>query len=516
MKGKRKTGGLILAGILIYFLLLFLLVLAESGAEGASITSLPLAFWYSITTFTTVGYGDTFPVTAAGRVIGFLFQLFSLGILAAALGLFLELLSGKLLPTVKLRLARRKKVYVMTDNTACSLQLAQRLREEEPACLILLPQSARSGYGHTDKAVLFTDLSPEAILRIHGSTENLHFFFLSDDSFENERKAAALSGLGVQLTCRSEREPEKIPPHTNYYNPCEGCARLYWHRFPVTKKEERIVLVGGGQFGEALLEQALMFNIIAPDQHIRYDLLGDWESFRRAHLYLDQMISLGKEEADRDSLFFHPGAWNETPDCLMKADRILFVSDDEAETASHLGTLLRYYPVPGQVYARFSEKVEGVVSFGSPEELYEPNLVLGLSLRRLAVGLHNNYLRSSGGALPSWEQLGGFLRRSNLASADHLGLKARILTGEDEPDFKKAAARYRTLTAEERKTCRRIEHLRWCRFHYLNNWQYAPIRDNLKRQHPLLVPFDNLSEADQAKDDYAWELLDQAESLTNE
>ena len=49
--------------------------------------------------------------------------------------------------------------------------------------------------------------------------------------------------------------------------------------------------------------------------------------------------------------------------------------------------------------------------------------------------------------------------------------------------------------------------MRWMRFHMLNNWQYAPVRNNARRLHPLLVPFDALDEADQIKDDYAWELL---------
>ena len=39
------------------------------------------------------------------------------------------------------------------------------------------------------------------------------------------------------------------------------------------------------------------------------------------------------------------------------------------------------------------------------------------------------------------------------------------------------------------------------------NWRYAPKRDNSRRFHPLMVPFDDLTLADQAKDDYAWELI---------
>lgn len=42
---------------------------AERGAEGANITSFGDALWWSSTTVTTVGYGDSYPVTTEGRVI---------------------------------------------------------------------------------------------------------------------------------------------------------------------------------------------------------------------------------------------------------------------------------------------------------------------------------------------------------------------------------------------------------------------------------------------------------------
>jgi voltage-gated potassium channel len=42
---------------------------AERGHDGASIQTLPDALWWSMTTITTVGYGDAFPVTGQGRLV---------------------------------------------------------------------------------------------------------------------------------------------------------------------------------------------------------------------------------------------------------------------------------------------------------------------------------------------------------------------------------------------------------------------------------------------------------------
>jgi voltage-gated potassium channel len=42
---------------------------SERGAPGANIQSFPDAIWWAVTTITTVGYGDHFPVTAVGRLV---------------------------------------------------------------------------------------------------------------------------------------------------------------------------------------------------------------------------------------------------------------------------------------------------------------------------------------------------------------------------------------------------------------------------------------------------------------
>lgn len=42
----------------------------EKDAAGANITSTGDALWWAATTVTTVGYGDTYPVTAGGRIVG--------------------------------------------------------------------------------------------------------------------------------------------------------------------------------------------------------------------------------------------------------------------------------------------------------------------------------------------------------------------------------------------------------------------------------------------------------------
>lgn len=82
MSAKLKKDLLILLLVLAgYGLLTFLLYTAEQGQKEGNINSLTDAFWYTIVTLSTVGYGDYYPVTMAGRIIGLLFVLGSVGVL---------------------------------------------------------------------------------------------------------------------------------------------------------------------------------------------------------------------------------------------------------------------------------------------------------------------------------------------------------------------------------------------------------------------------------------------------
>lgn len=55
---------------------------AEKDAQPAVFSSIPKTMWWSVATLTTIGYGDMYPVTAAGRTIGSLTALFGIALFA--------------------------------------------------------------------------------------------------------------------------------------------------------------------------------------------------------------------------------------------------------------------------------------------------------------------------------------------------------------------------------------------------------------------------------------------------
>lgn len=55
---------------------------AERGAQPDAFSSIPAALWWAGITITTVGYGDVYPVTALGRLLGVVVSLLGVGIAA--------------------------------------------------------------------------------------------------------------------------------------------------------------------------------------------------------------------------------------------------------------------------------------------------------------------------------------------------------------------------------------------------------------------------------------------------
>lgn len=65
----RIAVSVTLAAVVLLFVAAAAMFDAERDAPGANIHSLGDALWWACTTVTTVGYGDRFPVTTAGRLI---------------------------------------------------------------------------------------------------------------------------------------------------------------------------------------------------------------------------------------------------------------------------------------------------------------------------------------------------------------------------------------------------------------------------------------------------------------
>ena len=135
----RKNRKWLLMFFAAYLAVLSLLTLAERSAPDGSIRTFSDALWYSLVTVSTVGYGDLYPVTAPGRFLGALFILLSLGLFAFVMGLLIRIVTGSLLPSVRLWTARGKTWYIFSCRNSAAFALAKHLAHQEPDCVLLFP-----------------------------------------------------------------------------------------------------------------------------------------------------------------------------------------------------------------------------------------------------------------------------------------------------------------------------------------------------------------------------------------
>ena len=87
---SNKASGGLLVVLLIAILVMewgaLLVLMVERGAEGANIENAEDAIWYLLVTMSTVGYGDHFPVTDLGRLIGSLIIVVGVGVFGTLTG----------------------------------------------------------------------------------------------------------------------------------------------------------------------------------------------------------------------------------------------------------------------------------------------------------------------------------------------------------------------------------------------------------------------------------------------
>ncbi|MCO7219860.1 potassium channel family protein [Klenkia sp. PcliD-1-E] len=77
----RVAGYVTVSASLVVFMAALAALDAERGAPDANITDFGDAVWWAITTITTVGYGDRYPVTGEGRVVAVLLMLAGIALL---------------------------------------------------------------------------------------------------------------------------------------------------------------------------------------------------------------------------------------------------------------------------------------------------------------------------------------------------------------------------------------------------------------------------------------------------
>ena len=309
------------------------------------------------------------------------------------------------------------------------------------------------------------------VLMFPSDAENLEFY---------NRYYEWLKDKNVYMMLENISRQNIENPRITVFSIAENCARQYWRSHPVLRNE-RIAIIGFENVGQNILLYGLQVNLIDPEQHFEYHIYGDGTAFRREHTELDQMKP--------DEIVFHDDGLYSYAE-LSAFDRVILCgSRDENCNIEAVSKLLVSAPNSLQIhiYAPNGDIITNLfgssrlVCFGAAEETASADMIFNERSMEAARRQHEFYFKKYGGT--PWEKLDAFKRYSNVSSSDYMFVIDRLL---------------RQGISEEKAA--ELEHIRWCRYHYIHNWKYAPETDAARRLHNCLLPFSQLSEAEKLKD----------------
>ena len=515
MKKNRRFLFFLLLSVCVYVALLCILFLCERSTPDSQIDSFGDAFWFSIVTLSTVGYGDMTPKTTAGYAIGCVFLILSMGMLVAMIGYAVAFLTREGIPMFKLRMHRKDNWYYFADFSAESDALAKDiLREDEDAVIIYGIREDEEQEKPDYPCLFINDSIPKILSRKKGEGEKSKLFFLKENDIGANLKAVGLHNLPAEVYACTTSGREKMSDNIHFFHTYDSCARRYWRDHPLGSEENEVVIIGFGNYGAAILERAILTNIVDPYFDVNYHIFGDSARFCQLHTELGTIFGINRKWEGHDSLYFHDEDWTASREVITKADRIIICEDDVNKGWDDLRMLNRYYRMRGRIDLRNNRPAPGVSVFGTNEEIYSINQVVRTRLNDAAKAMNDLYRKSVEDSL-DWDELGDLLQQSKIAAADHLLIKIRILLGENvasDLSNKSFQSAFRAFSAARKNSevlddLRRIEHERWIRFYIYYNWRYGPEYNVPLREHPMITEYSNLTDEQRSYYDRAWELL---------
>ena len=359
----------------------------------------------------------------------------------------------------------------------------------------------------------------QIIMRGSG-TENLLFY---------EKNRESLRESQVYLNIETIYPDGAMPREVNVFSISESIARIYWKRYPVfpcrgedkTKKLE-IGLIGFDNLGQNLLSYGLLQNIYSEKQTIIYHI---WGAGDRRFLHLHRIFQEWQKDTvfpdgTGDRVIFHGEDWDSPQGLsgICQLNRLILCQDHGNDK---LLTRLMFLLSAGEVWTigekepgihvkfgcgescGLAEEMKGAVQFfGRYEETVTKENIIQEALLKEAKMLHWQYEKRKNGvanntalsndslqaAEQAWKSLPRFFDRySNIAAADYKTVLKRLLQEHERAEG--------VVTDEDKAGLAALEHIRWCRFHWWNNWTLdASLHQKAEneRKHPWLRPYGSL------------------------
>lgn len=330
------------------------------------------------------------------------------------------------------------------------------------------------------------------ILMLSDDAEAISFYSTNEKRLKGKNVYMMMSDVDATLLKAADTSEAEL----HFFNIYDMMARDYWKKNNLYNRREdhvKIAIIGTGDVAEAIFKYGYLNNIYSLKQKYEYHLWGLTGSVASF------TASLPTENSDL--IVVHEGDWDEDINILAGMDRVIYANNNDQidliQKILYVNPLceIHCYSTDEIDYEDIYES-QNIVVFGNMKDILTEDSVRNETLYKLGKLFNYDYaLRySDSHAQPGyekemekeWKKLDGFKKSSSIARADHYWIEKRLK--EDG------------IMDENDEAAWIIEHIRWSRFHFANHWSYAEKRDNSRRKHNLLVPYDKLDQKEKEKD----------------
>ncbi len=324
--------------------------------------------------------------------------------------------------------------------------------------------------------------------------------------------------------CLNQMEPNLIPSlgNTQIFNINDLVAGAFWQNklniFNTIKEScisnhnkiihIKIAIIGYEALGKRMLYKGLLLNLFSVDQSIEYLVFGDESS---CNIFAEDMLHCTELNGDEVTFCYDDPLQSGK---LADADYIIITGEPDMVLIQKI----LYTTIKSQIYCYDPDGVEinnmfasirssmernkhmaqgsssnsiydmyqRLHSFGVYREVISKDKIYNNRLDREARDRHEEYIskikKDSDGVSEqciNWDLLDGFRKGSNINACDYEETAIKLIkTGLFDADE----------LAE-------LEHIRWCRYHFLNHWKYAPGEKNpVERTRSELCAYAELDE----------------------
>lgn len=161
--------------------------------EEDNFPSLFDGFWWTMTTVTTVGYGDFYPETIPGRLIGIFLFLFGIGVIGVLIGKIVDGASAykRMQREGKLMIKKKGHYIYIGWSRKVKKSIEEVLASEKDACIVIVDDMKEHPFNHEQVAFVQGDPSDEMTLIQANLLEAARVAVFSDPELESTLLADA-------------------------------------------------------------------------------------------------------------------------------------------------------------------------------------------------------------------------------------------------------------------------------------------------------------------------------------